>query len=155
MPLMTMTTARPLFDHIIAFEVSKDRLVVHTLPADEQRTIPNTRRAVRHLLRAEAGRNCRAKLGPLLVVCEATGGYERHVLEAAYELDLACHRAHGSRVRSFAKDLASPPRPIQSAPEYSPSTASGRKASGSTSPLRPRRGRSEPSRPGATRSNRC
>lgn len=105
MTFMTMTTARPLFNHIVAFEVSKDSLVVHTLPADEQRTIPNTRRAVRHLLRAEAGRNCRARLGPLLVVCEATGGYERHVLEAAHELDLACHRAHGSRVRFFAKYL--------------------------------------------------
>jgi transposase len=41
----------------------------------------------------------------LLVVCEATGGYERHVLEACVALGLACHKAHGARVRHFAKYL--------------------------------------------------
>src|SRR3974390_364233 len=42
-------------------------------------------------------------LGPLLVICEATGGYEANVLEAACELGLPCHRAHGSSVRAYAK----------------------------------------------------
>src|SRR6476620_8037965 len=43
--------------------------------------------------------------GSLLVVCEATGGYERHVIEGACALGLACHRAHGTRVRFFARYL--------------------------------------------------
>jgi transposase len=38
-------------------------------------------------------------------VCEATGGYERHVLDASQQLGLACHRAHGARVRFFASYL--------------------------------------------------
>jgi transposase len=37
----------------------------------------------------------------MLVVCEATGGYERHVLDAAVEMGLSVHRAHGTRVRHF------------------------------------------------------
>lgn len=105
MTQMTMIPTQQRFNHIVAFEVSKDSLVVHVLPADEQRTIANTSSAVRRLLRAEAARNRKATLGELLVVCEATGGYERHVLDAACDLNLACHRAHGSRVRFFARYL--------------------------------------------------
>ena len=102
---ITMTPTHSPFNHIVAFEVSKDSLVVHVLPADKQRTIANTPASVRRLLRAETVRNRKAALGSLLVVCEATGGYERHVLAAAQELALACHRAHGSRVRFFARYL--------------------------------------------------
>jgi transposase len=102
---MTMTPTHPRFNHIVAFEVAKSRLVVHVLPADEQRTIANTPAAVRRVLSTEAERNRRTSLGPMLVVCEATGGYERHVLDVARELALACHRAHGSRVRFFARYL--------------------------------------------------
>jgi hypothetical protein len=43
---MTMNSAQR-FEHIVAFEVSKDNLVVHTLPADEQRTISNALAAIR------------------------------------------------------------------------------------------------------------
>ena len=42
-------------------------------------------------------------LGPLLVICEATGSYDRHILEAAAALGVACHRAHGSRMRAYAR----------------------------------------------------
>jgi len=97
----TMIPTHPRFNRVVAFEVSKQTLVVHMLPADRQRTIANTLSAVRRLLGAEIGKDS----GPLLVVCEATGGYERHVLAAATALGLACHRAHGSRVRSFANYL--------------------------------------------------
>lgn len=102
---MTMTPTHPRFNHIVAFEVGKERLVVHVLPADEQSTIANTPAAIRRLLRKERARNDEASLGAMLVVCEATGGYERHVLDIADELALPCHRAHGSRVRFFARYL--------------------------------------------------
>ena len=38
-----MTTNPPqiVFNHIVAFEVSKEKLVVHTLPDNEQWTIDN------------------------------------------------------------------------------------------------------------------
>jgi transposase len=97
----TMIPTHSRFNRVVAFEVSKDRLVVHILPADRQRTIANKLSAIHRLLRLEAG----AGDDKVLVVCEATGGYERHVLVAAAKLGLACHRAHGSRVRSFANYL--------------------------------------------------
>ena len=99
---MTMNSEQR-FEHIVAFEVSKDNLVVHTLPADEQRTISNAPAAIRRLIKAEAKRNREQKLGPILVVCEATGGYERHVIQAAFELEIPVHRAHGTRVRHFGR----------------------------------------------------
>lgn len=89
--------------HVVAFEVSKHQLVVHILPADKQLAIPNTPAAVRRVLAAEVKRNERTRLGPLLVVCEATGGYEAHVLQAAVALGIAAHKAHGTRVRHFAQ----------------------------------------------------
>jgi transposase len=100
---MIMPPTPTCFNHIVAFEVSKAELVVHSLPADRQQRIDNTTAAVRRLLKAEQRANARLGLGPLLVVCEATGGYERHVLKAAQFLGLAVHRAHGSRTRLFAR----------------------------------------------------
>ncbi|HLG87873.1 MAG TPA: IS110 family transposase [Alphaproteobacteria bacterium] len=90
-------------DHVVAFEVSKRQLVVHTLPADRSCTIPNTSQAIRRVLQTEIKHNRQAQLGAMLVVCEATGGYETHVLDVAVELGLDAHKAHGSRVRNFAK----------------------------------------------------
>lgn len=102
---MTMIATHNQFNHVVAFEVSKDQLVVHRLPADERIEIANTAQAVRRLLRAEKKRIAKVEGASLLVICETTGGYERHVLDAAVELGLACHRAHGSRVRFFARYL--------------------------------------------------
>ena len=98
-----MTTNPPqiVFNHILAFEVSKEQLLVHTLPADEQCAIDNKPQAVRRLIKAEIKRNRNKQLGQMLVVCEATGGYECHVLDAAVEMGLSVHRAHGTRVRHF------------------------------------------------------
>lgn len=90
-------------EHVVAFEVSKHQLVIHTLPTDKQRSVPNTPAAARRALMAEARHNRRARLGSLLVVCEATGGYEEHVLVAAASLGIETHQAHGTRVRHFAK----------------------------------------------------
>ena len=100
---MTMNPALPVFNHVVAFEVSKDSLVIHVLPAGEQSVVANKPKAIRKTLLAELRRNAKANLGPLLVVCEATGGYERHILELCVELGIAVHKAHGSRVRCFAR----------------------------------------------------
>lgn len=100
---MTMSPTHAAFNHVVAFEVAKHTLVIHSLPGDGQCTIANKPKAVRKLLMREMRRNREADLGPLLVICEATGGYENHVLEICVELGLAVHKAHGSRVRYFAK----------------------------------------------------
>jgi transposase len=91
------------FTHVVAFEVSKASLLVEARPGGARREIANTPHQVRGLLRREMKRNRDGQLGPLLVVCEASGGYECHVLAVATELGLACHRAHGTRVRYFAR----------------------------------------------------
>jgi transposase len=94
-----MNSPTPRFNRILAFEVAKHALVVHSLPDDRQRTIANTAAAVRRFLRAAFA----SGETNILVVCEATGGYEKHVLNEACALSLACHRAHGARVRHFAR----------------------------------------------------
>jgi transposase len=100
---MIMNPAPSVFNHIVAFDVAKHSLCVHILPGDERQTIPNKPKAIRKLLLAQKRHNANLHLGPLLVVCEATGGYERHLLEICVELGIAAHKAHGSRVRYFAK----------------------------------------------------
>lgn len=100
---MTMIATQTKFNHIVACDVGKQTLVIHILPGDAQHTIANTPKAVARFLAHEKKRNIKEKLGPLLVICEATGGYERHVLAAAVSLGLGCHKAHGARVRLFAK----------------------------------------------------
>ncbi len=102
---MTMNPALPAFNHIVAFEVAKDSLVIHTLPADKQRVSANKPQAIRKELIEEKRLNAEGGLGPMLVVCEATGGYERDVLDVCVELGISVHKAHGSRVRSFARYL--------------------------------------------------
>jgi transposase len=100
-----MTNQSQPFQHIIAFEVAKTGLTLHILPADRQEAIANTPAAVRRILRRELKLNDRQGLGPILVVCEATGGYERHVLAEAVASGLALHRAHGVHTRYFARYL--------------------------------------------------
>lgn len=102
---MTMNPALPAFNHVVAFEVAKDRVVIHVLPDDEQSLAANKPKAIRKALVAEMRRNAKEGLGPMLAVCEATGGYERHVLAICGELGIAVHKAHGSRVRHFARYL--------------------------------------------------
>ena len=96
------------FNHIIAFEVAKDSLTVLAEPGGRRCTIANTRKAVEGLLKREAKHSVTARtdgqeLGPPLVICEATGGYEKPILDAAAKFAFACHRAHGSRMRAFAR----------------------------------------------------
>lgn len=94
-----MKPSAPRFNRVLAFEVAKDSLVVHALPEDRQRPIANKAGEVRRLLRAALEQS----EAPPLVVCEASGGYEKHVLDEACALAAPCHRAHGARVRHFAK----------------------------------------------------
>lgn len=100
-----MTNQSQPFQHIIAFEIAKNGLVLHCLPVDRQEAIANTAVAVRRVLRREMRLNAKTGYGAMLVVCEATGGYERHVLAEATALGLCLHRAHGARTRYFARYL--------------------------------------------------
>ena len=100
-----MTSRSQPFQHIIAFEVAKTSLMIHILPAGRQETVANTAAAVRRILRREVKFNACRALGPMLVVCEATGGYERIILAETVAMGLALHWAHGVRTRYFARYL--------------------------------------------------
>ena len=73
---MTMNPALSAFNHVVAFDVSKASLVLHVLPADRQSVAANKPKAIRKALVAEIQRGAEDGLGSMLVVCEATGGYE-------------------------------------------------------------------------------
>jgi hypothetical protein len=107
---MMMSPTQTEFNHVVAFEVSKHHLVVHMLPGDRQASLPNRPQAVRRLLQAEMKRHAKERLGALLVVCEATGGYERHVLAwpAIRPMARGCAPSPAGAARS--------PRPMRSMP---------------------------------------
>lgn len=102
---MIMSATDTPFNHMVAFDIGKDQAVVHILPGDARYIAANKPKAIRKLLIAQMRRNAKDELGPLLVICEATGGYERDLLDICVELGLAAHKAHGARVRHFAKYL--------------------------------------------------
>ena len=99
----TLNANQSQYNHIVAFEVSKAKLFVHVLPEARTVQIDNTPAMIRRLIKKENQRNAGLGIGPLLVVCEATGTYSNAVLACADEFSIACHRAHGSRVRAFAR----------------------------------------------------
>jgi len=103
MNTLMMPAAAARFNHVIAFDVAKATLSLHILPSGETLCLQNDGAAVRRVLKREQKRNCKQGLGPMLVICEATGGYEDAVLKAACALGLDCHLAHGSSVRAYAK----------------------------------------------------
>ena len=103
MNTLIMPAAAARFNHVIAFDVSKASLSLHILPSGETLSLQNDGAAIRRLLKREQKRNRKQGLGPMLVICEATGGYEDAVLKTACTLGLDCHRAHGSGVRAYAK----------------------------------------------------
>ncbi len=103
MNTLMMPAAAARFNHVIAFDVAKATLSLHILPSGETLSLQNAGAAIRRLLKREQKRNLKQGLGPMLVICEATGGYEDAVLKAASELGLNCHLAHGSSVRAYAK----------------------------------------------------
>lgn len=93
----------PQFNHVLAFEVSKAKLHVHILPGGATSEVTNDLATIRRLIKKEIKRNPKLGVGPLLVVCEATGTYSNDIIACAAEHAIPCHRAHGSRVRAFAK----------------------------------------------------
>lgn len=98
-----MNPTLSLDNHIIAIDVGKYELEVATIPPSAPKTISNTKAAILKLLKAEQRRNKRQNLPPILLICEATGGYELLLLGLAFEMNIISHRAEGRRVRLFAQ----------------------------------------------------
>ena len=110
-----MPAAAARFNHVIAFDVAKATLSLHILPSGETLCLQNDGAAVRRFLKREQKRNRKQGLGPILVICEATGGYEHAVRKPL--------RSSASIVTS-PMDRASAPTPNSEAgtPKTIPST---------------------------------
>lgn len=83
--------------HVIGCDVGKASIVVFDSRSSRIRTVANRSDALAAFM-AELDPDC-------LVVCEATGGYEAALLEAALAAGLAAHRADARKVKAFIRSF--------------------------------------------------
>jgi transposase len=80
--------------HLVAVDISKDSLEVQT--EQDSFTVPNSRKGICSLIRKVVSHRP-------FVVCEATGGYERLLINICHEKDVPVCRANPARIRAFAQ----------------------------------------------------
>jgi len=78
---------------VLGLDIAKDTIALHDSVSSKNWTIANTPAALKRALQPFAGHD--------LVVCEATGGYERHALNTACKLGLPIHRVDPSKAKAF------------------------------------------------------
>ena len=83
----------------VGVDVAKDELVVHVLPAELNRAFPNTPEGLTDLLGWLLPHACER------VVFEASGGYERDLLEVLHQAGLVAVRLPAKRPRDLARAL--------------------------------------------------
>jgi transposase len=81
----------------VGIDVSKDRLDVAVLGERQETQVENSREGITRLVQQMED------LQPELIVVEATGGYQRGVVEALFWAGLAVAVVNPSRVRQFAR----------------------------------------------------
>lgn len=81
----------------VGIDVSKDRLDVAVLGERQERQVDNTSQGIAQLV------EWMQELQPELIVVEATGGYQRAVVEALFHAGLAVALVNPVRVRQFAR----------------------------------------------------
>jgi transposase len=81
----------------VGIDVSKDRLDVAALGEEQEWQVDNTPKGITCLVKQMAD------LQPELIVVEATGGYQRAVVEALFWAGLAVAVVNPARVRQFAR----------------------------------------------------
>ena len=89
-----MATSREVY---VGIDVSKDRLDVAILGEKQASQVSNTMTGILELVEQMQG------LQPELIVVEATGGYQRAVVDALFRSDLAVAVVNPARVRQFAR----------------------------------------------------
>jgi transposase len=81
----------------VGIDVSKDRLDVAVLGESQEKQVDNTVQGIAQLV------EWMQELQPELIVVEATGGYQRAVVEALFVAGLAVAVVNPARVRQFAR----------------------------------------------------
>ena len=81
----------------VGIDVSKDRLDVAVLGQRQETQVENSREGIARLVEQML------ELQPELIVVEATGGYQRNVVEALFHAGLSVAVVNPARVRQFAR----------------------------------------------------
>lgn len=81
----------------VGIDVSKDRLDVAVLGEEQTSQVGNTEAGIKELVKQMQ------ELDPELVVVEATGGYQRAVVDGLFQSGVAVAVVNPSRVRQFAR----------------------------------------------------
>jgi transposase len=81
----------------VGIDVSKDRLDVAVLGEGQEEQVNNTKDGITQLVKQMLD------LQPVLIVVEATGGYQRSVVEALFHAGLSVAVVNPTRVRQFAR----------------------------------------------------
>jgi transposase len=81
----------------VGIDVSKDRLDVDVLREKQEKQMSNTQKGITELVQ------WMQELQPELIVVEATGGYQRAVVEALFWAELPVAVVNPARVRQFAR----------------------------------------------------
>ena len=82
---------------VIGVDIAKGWIDTFTLSTLRHERIPTTKQALARFARAAKG---------VLVVCEASGGYERPLAVALAKAGVACARVNPRQAREFAAALA-------------------------------------------------
>ena len=89
-----MTTSRGKF---VGIDVAKDKLDIAVLGEKKESQVTNDEKGITSLVKEMQ------KLGPDLIVVEATGGYQRAVVFGLYEAGLPVAVVNPARVRQYAR----------------------------------------------------
>src|SRR5829696_7795641 len=81
----------------VGIDVSKDRLDVAVLGGKQEKQVCNSQAGIKELVQ------WMLELQPELIVVEATGGYQRAVVEALFHAGLCVAVVNPARVRQFAR----------------------------------------------------
>lgn len=89
---------KPSVVHYVGVDVAKHEIVIAAPTLGLRQSLPNTKTALLRWVQ-----KMRNRPESLHVVCEATGGYERGLMEALWSEGLAVSRLNPRTVRHFAK----------------------------------------------------
>ncbi|MCK9507890.1 MAG: IS110 family transposase [Pigmentiphaga sp.] len=83
----------------VGVDVSKDELVVHVMPSEQRHTFANSPTGLAELLQCLSPLQCKR------IVFEASGGYERDLLDALHQANLPGTRISPARPRALANAM--------------------------------------------------
>ena len=87
-----------LFSSFMGCDISKDTIAIYLSDRGEELTIANTAKTIQTCLKKYGSQE-------MLIICEATGGYEACLLEASVALGIPAHRADAAKVKAFIRSF--------------------------------------------------